>query len=211
MRVFQTREMRPVRRLREALFVLDARQRLFLAGNSRKVDHRAGKVEPRARPVVGAVVDAVFLGQGKLEDFVCQVVGTCRVSELVGNDADLSELLCQADHRLRKVLALVPIQPRRAHDEVARAQILDRLFARELGAPVGRDGLNRIGLHALALFATRKDVIGRHLNKLGAVFLARSSQMSRAQVVDCIGGLHIRLAPIDVGVRSSVDDDVVAF
>ena len=41
--------MRPVRRLREALFVLDARQRLFLAGNPSKIDHRAGKVDVRFR------------------------------------------------------------------------------------------------------------------------------------------------------------------
>ena len=79
------------------------------------------------------MIQAVLVGHTKLQDLVGQIDGVGRVAPLVVDDFQLAELLAGVHDGLDEVLAVVAVEPGRADDEVAVAELLHILLTHELG------------------------------------------------------------------------------
>ena len=134
------------------------------------------------------------------------------VAALVVDHLQLAEFLAGIDDGLDKVLAVVAVQPCRAHDEVAVAELLHILFAHELGRAVGADGPGQGGfiLRNAAVFPAGEHIVGGNVHQPCAGLFGSLRQIAGAKGVCLKGIVVVHFAPVHVGVGGAVDDDIRA-
>jgi hypothetical protein len=116
----------------------------------------------------------------------------------------------QVDHSFDKVFAVIAVQPSRAHDKVAAAELLHIGFAQQLGLAVGRNGGGQgtfIQRHT-AVGCTGEYIVGRNMDQAGINLFACQCQVARAKGVDAVSGIAVGFAAIHVGKSSAVDDGI---
>ena len=178
-----------------------------------QTDDLGGKIIPRADALAGAVVEAVFVGHAELQNFVGQIDGVGRVAALVVDDLQLAELLARVHDGLDEILAVVAVEPRGAHNEVAVAELLDVLLAHELGGAVGADGAGDGGLilRDAAVLAAGENVVGGDMDQTGPGLGGSLREVAGAEGVGLEGSVVVHLAAVHIGVGGAVDDDIRAL
>ena len=159
------------------------------------------------------MVQAVLVGHAELQDLVGQIDGVGRVAALVVDDFQLAELFAGVHDGLDEVFAVVAVEPCRADDEVAVAELLHILLTHELGGAVGADGAGNGGLilRDAAVLAAREDIIRRDVYQTGAGLGGGLCQIAGADGVGLEGYVMVHLAAVHVGESGAVDDDVRAL
>ena len=159
------------------------------------------------------MVQAVLVGDAQLQDLVGQIHRVGGVAALVVDDFQLAELFARIHDGLDEVLAIVAVQPGRADDEVAVAELLHVLLAHELGGAVGADGAGKGGLILCdaAVLAAGEDVVGGDMDQAGTGLGGSLCQVAGAEGVCLEGRVVVHLAAVHVGVGSAVDDDIRAL
>ncbi len=111
----------------------------------------------------------------------------------------------EAQHQLDHVVAVLAADPRRPHDgRVGPGQLL----AGELRDPVHRLRVRRVVLAVRAIERAVEDVVGAHVDEMGADLLGDRRDVADRVGVDRSGDVDVRLARVDRGVRRGVDDGI---
>ena len=152
------------------------------------------------------------MGHAQLQDLVGKVGSVGGVAALVVDHFQLAELFACVHDGLDKVFAVVAVQPRGAHDEVAVAEPLHILFAHELGRAVGADGPGQGGfiLRDAAVLPAGEHIVGGNVHQPCAGLFGSLCQIAGAKGVCLKGIVVVHLAPVHVGVGGAVDDDIRA-
>ena len=127
-----------------------------------------------------------------------EVAGEGRAADLV---VDHPHLGPQPEHRLDEVLAAGAEQPRGARDEVARVGLGRRALARELGAPVRRERVDRVRLQVRLALGAVEDVVARHVDDRARGL----GHVARAVAVDAQRLVLVLLGAVHVGPGGAVD------
>ena len=159
------------------------------------------------------MIQAVLVGHAELQDLVGQIDGVGRVAALVVDDFQLAEFLAGVHDGLDEVFAVVAVEPGRADDEVAVAELLHILLTHELGEAVGADGAGNGGLilRDAAVLAAGEDIICRDVYQTCAGLGGGLCQIAGADGVGLEGSVMVHLAAVHVGESGAVDDDVRAL
>ena len=178
-----------------------------------QADDLGSEIIPGADALAGAVVQAVLVGDAELQDLVGQVHRVGGVAALVVDHFQLAELSARVHDGLDEVLAVVAVQPGRADDEVAVAELLHILLAHELGGAVGADGpgLGGLVLGDAAVLPAGEHIVGGDMDQTGAGLFGGLCQIAGADGVGLEGCVMVDLAAVHVGEGGAVDDDVRAL
>ena len=149
-------------------------------------------------------------GSTKLMGQVNRVGG---VAALVVDHLQLAEFPASVDDGLDEVLAVVAVQPCRADDKVAVAELLHILFAHELGGAVGADGAGNGGLVLCnaAVLTAGEHIVGGNVHQPCAGLFGSLRQIAGADGVGLESGVMVHLAAVHVGEGGAVDDDIRAL
>ena len=153
------------------------------------------------------------MGHAELQDLVGQIDGVGRVAALVVDDFQLAEFLAGVHNGLDEVLAVVAVEPGRADDEVAMAELLHILLTHELGGAVGADGAGNGGLVLCnaAVLTAGEHIVGGDVHQTGTGLFGCLCQIAGADGVGFEGSVMVHLAAVHVGESGAVDDDVRAL
>ena len=153
------------------------------------------------------------MGHAELQQLMGQVNRVGGVAALVVDHLQLAEFPAGVDDGLDEVLAVVAVQPCRADDEVAVAELLHILFAHELGGAVGADGAGDGGLVLCnaAVLTAGEHIVRGDMHQAGTGLFGGLCQIAGAQSVCLEGCVVVYLAAVHVGVGGAVDDDIRAL
>ena len=153
------------------------------------------------------MVEAVVVADAQFQNMIGQVHRVGGVAQLVIDHVDLVVGPAQADHGLDEIFAVVAVEPGRAHDDVAAAEVADILLTQQFGLAVSRDGR---GLRAFiqrnaAVGRAREHIVGGDVDQPGVDLVAGQGQVARPDGIDPERRVTGRLTAVHVGDRRAVD------
>ena len=168
-----------------------------------------GEVIPRDDALVAEVVDAGLdaLIDGS-HDGDGQVAGVGGRAYLVEDDAQLRTLVAQTYHGLDEVIAEGAVEPCRANNHAALAELLHIQLAHQLGAPIDAVGTGVVVLHVGGMLGAVEDVVGGDLYHPAAPLAYSMSQIGRRLGIQLLAEFLVVLSLIHGGVGGTVDDTV---
>jgi hypothetical protein len=131
-------------------------------------------------------------------------------ADLVGDHRRRLPLPRGVQHELREGLAPHPVEPRDAHNIVARAQRLHRLFTQILGAPVDAERVRRVVLVVRRALRPVEHIVGGDVDACRADALTVRRDDLCAEGIDAVRLLRVGFAGVYMGHRGAVDDHIGA-